>query len=130
FRILQRWKSRWMVSTTSWLSMIAPSTMASEDRGSQPSLATWKPRPRPRSLSSTTLTELSPTSRPTRFRLLPNSMGTLALSRPATHPWPRGGNLGSDFRRSQGTGPPIALPIPDNPHVGLSGDSGPDLAEI
>jgi hypothetical protein len=73
-RILQRSNSRWIVSLTSWESMMAPSTIASADSGSQPRRETCRPRPRPRSLSWTTLTELSPMSSPTRFLLRPKSM--------------------------------------------------------
>ena len=84
--IRQRSNRRWMISETSWESMMAPSTMASEDRGSQPSL--WTSQPPLFSFSSMTLIELSPMSNPTRPRLRPNSIvypGRLRRGDPTSH---------------------------------------------
>src|SRR5436190_17414195 len=60
--------SRWIVSTTRDESMIEPSTIASGERRSMPSLTSWKVPPF-FSFSSTSLTAEEPISRPTTFLL-------------------------------------------------------------
>src|SRR6267154_5090548 len=73
--ILRDEKAFWIASITEPASMIAPSTIASGDSLSMATFTTWKPLPLPRSLSSTTFTELEPISRPTRFFGLEKNTG-------------------------------------------------------